>query len=372
VTHLRSFARALPFAFFLAGCHDKPAAPPAGAEPSAAADVGAVASATASASAGADAGVLVARPLPLPGATGAVSLDYIAYDATHRRLWVPAGNTASVDVLDSGTQTFTRIEGFPTVERDFQGKKRTLGASAATIGDASSVYIGSRGASNVCVVDAQSMKLGSCLALADAPDGLSYVASAKELWVTVPSKQTLVVLDVSTAATPKMKTSIKLEGQPEGFGVDDTHGVFYTNLEDKDRTLAIDVKTHKVKSTWKPDCGQEGPRGLALDVPRGLLMVACTDGVRVLDLAHDGAVLARLATGAGVDNLDYLAEGHLLYVAAGKVAKLLVVRVEDNGAMSVTRTVPTSEGARNAVVDAAGNAYVADGPKGRILFVAKE
>ena len=61
-----------------------------------------------------------------------------------------------------------------------------------------------------------------------------------------------------------------------------------------------------------------------------------------------------------------------VFVAAAKVGKLLVVSVEDKGAMSVHRTVSTSEGARNAVVDSAGNAYLADGPKGRILVIARE
>src|ERR1700690_4605854 len=37
---------------------------------------------------------------------------------------------------------------------------------------------------------------------------------------------------------------IKTDGSPECYAVDAAHGVFYTNLEDKNRTLAIDIKTH--------------------------------------------------------------------------------------------------------------------------------
>lgn len=36
------------------------------------------------------------KPLALPGADGLVMLDYLGYDRTSRRLWVPAGNTGSV------------------------------------------------------------------------------------------------------------------------------------------------------------------------------------------------------------------------------------------------------------------------------------
>jgi len=52
-----------------------------------------------------------------------------------------------------------------------------------------------------------------------------------------------------------------------------------------------------VKSTWNPGCGEEGPRGLALDSARQFLFVACTDGVRVLDAAHGGATIASLKRG---------------------------------------------------------------------------
>ena len=43
------------------------------------------------------------RPVPLPGAPAAgVFMDYLAYDRAHHRVWVPAGNTGSVDVCPNG------------------------------------------------------------------------------------------------------------------------------------------------------------------------------------------------------------------------------------------------------------------------------
>ena len=86
----------------------------------------------------------VVRAIPLPGApTGGVFMDYIAYDPALHRVWVPAGNTASVDVVDDADGKVTRIEGFATAEVERQGAKRTIGPSAATVG-ARVVYIGNR------------------------------------------------------------------------------------------------------------------------------------------------------------------------------------------------------------------------------------
>jgi hypothetical protein len=90
--------------------------------------------------------------------------------------------------------------------------------------------------------------------------------------------------------------------------------------------------------------------------------------VRILDAAHDGALLEKVDAGAGIDNIDYLDAKRLLYVASGKAAHLTVARIDDGGDATVVATWSTSEGARNAVVDSAGNAYVADPRTARLLI----
>ncbi len=270
-------------------------------------------------------------------------------------------------MFDIASSSFTRVDGFKTAEREFHGKKRMMGPSASAVGDGV-VYVGNRATSEVCAVDAKSLKLGKCLKLPTSTDGVAYVPSAKEVWVTTPRDQSITVLDASKPGALSPKTVIKLGGDVEGYAVDDAHGLFFTNTEDKGTTLAIDVKTHKLKSTWSPSCGSDGPRGIAIDVARGLLFVACTDHVQVLDAAHDGASLGKLDTGAGVDNIDYVEPSGLLYVAAGKASRLTVARFDDKGVPAVVATATTAAGSRNAVADANGNAYVPD-PNGATLLV---
>jgi DNA-binding beta-propeller fold protein YncE len=313
---------------------------------------------------------LTAKPLPLPGATAPVSLDYIGDARARARVWVPVGDTGSVDALDVASRSFTRVDGFKTGEREVHGKRRMMGPSAVAVGDGF-VYVGNRATSEVCPVDASTLKLGTCLKLPSATDGVAYVASTKEVWVTTPRDQSLTVLDASKPDTLKTRTTIKLDGAPEGYAVDESRGLFFTNLEDKNRTVAIDVKTHKVRGApWKPECGSDGPRGIAADVARGFVYVACTDHVQVLDAARDGAPLGRLDTGAGVDNIDWLETHRLLYVGAAKAAKLTIARIDDKGQPTVVATGASAEGARNPVADASGNAYLADGANARILFFA--
>jgi YVTN family beta-propeller protein len=313
--------------------------------------------------------VAAPRYIALPGApSGGVLMDYLAYDHVQNRVWVPAGNTGSVYVIDVATEHVTRLEGFVTAEVERQGVKRTVGPSAASVGEGV-VYVGNRGDSSVCAIDAASLKRASCVKLAAVPDGVAYVASAREVWVTTPRVNALAILDATDASHLSLKASVSLEGAPEGYAVDDGRGVFYTNLEDKDQTLSIDVKSRKVTRTWQPGCGEDGPRGLSLDRHLNFLVVACPNHLTVLDAGHDGKRLSSLDTGGGVDNIDYLEARHELYAAAGATAKLTVARLDAAGGLTLLSSAETVAGARNAVVSDEGKAYVTDSHGGRILVV---
>jgi len=311
---------------------------------------------------------LAMEPLALPGATAPVSLDFLFFEPRRARVWVPAGGTGSVAVFDIAAHSFSRVEGFKTVEREMHGKKRVLGPSSGAIGDGFA-YVGNRATEEVCVIDLQTLKTRSCLKLASAPDGVEYAATTREVWVTTPKSQTIAVLDASKPGVLKQKSLIKLDGEPECYALDAARGLFLTNLEDKGSTLSIDLRSHAVKDVWNAGCSSDGPRGIAVDSARGLVMVACTDHVQVLDQKNQGALLGKLDTGAGMDNLDYVANTKLLYAAAGKAARLTVARLEDDGQLTVTAVGDTVLGAKNAVADANGNAYVADGQGARLLLL---
>ena len=312
------------------------------------------------------AGGYTTTTLALPGGTAdGVFMDYLLYNPRTKTVWVPAGNTGSVDVIETGTGALHRIEGFPTQEMERKGKKRVVGPSSATLGDGV-VYVGSRGDFTICAIDEVKLARGACGKVDSMPDGIAYVAKTKEVWVTTPRDKSVRILDGATLAE---KAKLSFDGEPEGFAVDATRGRFYTNLEDKDLTLAIDLASHKTVATWKPACGEEGPHGLRLAEPEGFLFVACSTRAETLDAAHDGATLGSIDTGDGVDDLDYSAAAHQLYVGAARAAKLTVASVDAKGALGLVAAVPTKQGARNGVVDADGKVYLAHAP-GSELVVA--
>ena len=314
---------------------------------------------------------------PTPGVTGialpgapldGVSLDYLAADRGRHRVWVPAGGTGGVVVIDTTTRTVRRIGGFRVAEVERNGRKRIVGPSSATVGDGF-VYVGNRADSSVCAVNARTLKRSGCVTLESMPDGLAYVAATREVWITAPRDRAILILDVSHPAQPKAAGRIALEGDPEGYAVDQAHGVFYTNYEDRDRTVRIAIATRTITATWQPACGEDGPRGLALSADGRFLMVACPDHLDSLAAASDGHILSTLPTGSGVDDLDYLPSRRAVYAAAAADAVLTVATLDEEGALHAAASLPTAQGARNAVVADDGQVFVACGPAGRILVV---
>ena len=315
------------------------------------------------------------QPINLPGATGTVALDYFAYDRATGKVWLPASNTGSVDVIDDATDVVSQVTGFATGEIERRGRKIAVGPTAASVGDGV-IYIGNRGDATLCVIDAKSQARLECVPVstdnAVTPDGVVYVAAAREVWLTLRPKagdnapaKSLEVFDASDPSHPKPKTKIPLDGLAEGYAVDNERGLFYTNIEEAGQTVAIDVRSHKIVAKWNP--GSNDLQGLALDNARRFLFVACGDHVVSLEAGHDGKNIDSITTGAGLDNIDYSPDAKLLYAAASQAGTLTVADVDDHGKFHLKATVPTVKGARGVIAGKDETAYLIDPAHGRIL-----
>ena len=98
-------------------------------------------------------GQFTVRSLPLPTTgSGGIYMDYIAYDPATGFVWVPAGNTGAVDVVDTRTAKVRQIPDFPTAEVQARNGKRTVGPTSVTIGDGVA-YIGNRADYRICAIN---------------------------------------------------------------------------------------------------------------------------------------------------------------------------------------------------------------------------
>ena len=161
---------------------------------------------------------------------------------------------------------------------------------------------------------------------------------------------------------------IAIDGDgPESLVIDHTRGRAYTNLF-SNVSLAIDLKSRKIVDRYTNACAKNGTdpndrgsRGITLDEQRGLLMVACSEGLTsVVDVkVPNGKQVGQAKLPGGiVDIIAYDAVLHHLYAATE--TKLVFLGLSADGAVTQLGTTVLPDQARSAVVDGKGNVYVGD------------
>src|SRR5438270_13665119 len=151
--------------------------------------------------------LLLAATLKFPDVQPPVIMDYLAAEGD--RVWVPAGNTGNVYVLEKGR--FKTIGGFAT--KKGRGD-RLMGPSSVTVGDGA-VYVGNRGDSRIWAIDPKTLEKKGSVEMPGMPDGTFWVAPTREIWVTTPRENSIQIVDSSL----KIAAKIAVDG-PEGYAVD--------------------------------------------------------------------------------------------------------------------------------------------------------
>jgi hypothetical protein len=234
------------------------------------------------------------------------------------------------------------------------------------------VFASDRTARAIAVIDPAARRIVSRASLEGAPDYVRWVGATREVWVTEPDREAIEVLKLVPGDPPRLAPAgtIAVPGGPESLVVDPVRGRAYTNIF-RDATVAIALEDRAAVARWPNGC--RSARGIALDPGRGFLFVGCEEGRAVtLDAAHGGTVLGRAETGAGVDVIDVAPSSSRLYVPGADAGDLAVVQVGDGGDLAVVRRVPTARGAHCVAADDAGEVFVCDPERGRLLVVQDE
>src|SRR5262249_11937302 len=202
------------------------------------------------------------------------------YDAASGRLLIPAGRTGNVDLIDPQTRAVTPIGGFTKVAKYNAGHGQSVTSVDAGEG---LLFATDRSAQRLAVIDPKAKKIVGEAPLASGPDYVRYVGATHEIWVTQPGKSRIEGFSLAKT-TPTHSTFIEVPGGPESLAIDEKRGRAFTHLW-KEKTVAIDLRSHKLAATWTAGCGD--PRGIWMDGTRGFLLVGCEDGTATaLDVDH--------------------------------------------------------------------------------------
>ena len=281
------------------------------------------------------------QTFPLEGVSG--RFDHFAVDVARKRLFVAAlgNNTLEVIDLDAGKRV-----------KSVGGLKKPTGVRV--LPDSHRVVVASGDDGKVRVFDADLNVVGSVDGLDDA-DNVRLDPQGKLVYVGY-GEGAIAVVD---PAVPKKTASIKLEGHPESFQLEQAGPRVFVNVPAARHVAVIDRTKRAVVAHWRlRDAEANFP--MALDESHGRLFVGCRKPAKVLVLdTRTGKTVASVDCCGDADDLFYDGESRRIYVTGGAGC---VSVIEQSGAdhYRMLGNVPTAEGARTSL-------FV---PETRTLYVA--
>ena len=300
--------------------------------------------------------------IEIPGSSAGIGFDDLRFAPASGRVLVPAGRAGVLAFVDPATRGVAAITGF-SAKTEFSGGHDD-GVTSADEGRGW-IFATDRTSGLLDIVDPRSRKIVSSAKLGGPPDYVRFVDTTGELWVTQPGKETIEIFRLSGGSVPAAahEAFVSVPGGPESLVVDGKRGRAYTHLW-KGKTVVIDVKSRAIVATWENGCA--GSRGIALDESGRFLFAGCAEGKAVVLDTGSGKVVSSLASGDGVDIIDFDPTLSHLYLPGGKSATMAMLGVSREGKLSMLGTVPTAAGA-HCVASANGTVFVCDPKKGRLL-----
>jgi len=270
------------------------------------------------------------QEIPIGGEGG---WDYLSVDAVAHRLYV--AHASRVVVVDTaraavvGTITNTPgIHGFALAPE--------LGRGYASCGQNN----------QAAVVDLATLQALGHVSTGKNPDAILYEPGRREVYAFNGRGSSVTVFDALSGA---VTNTTGLPGKPEFAVADAEAGRVYCNIEDRNAVVAIDTRTHQVVNTWLTAPGDE-PAGLAIDPTRHRLFVGCHNTCMVMMDSTNGAVLASVPIGQGVDATAFDPGTCLAFSSCGD-GTVTIAREGAADAFTVVQTLPTERGARTMALD---------------------
>jgi DNA-binding beta-propeller fold protein YncE len=272
----------------------------------------------------------VVRHIPIGGTGG---WDYPAIDSAARRLYL--SHSDRVEVVDIDHQkvvgTIPKTDGVHGI---------------AIASDLHRGYVSNGRSSTMTIFDLDKLStISEVKTTGENPDAILYDPATKHVFTFNGRGQNATVFD----GDGKVLATIPLGGKPE-FAQSDRAGHVFVNVEDKNEIADIDAKNLTVAHHW-PIAPCEEPSGLAIDRAHHRLFAVCGNQKMVVVDSQNGAVVASVAIGKGVDGAAFDDKNQMAFSSNGADATLTVVHEVSPTEFTVVDNVATARGARTIAVD---------------------
>lgn len=283
--------------------------------------------------------------IQLPKEASIPAFDLLTLDSRNGRLYVAHSSAAAIDVVDVRARKLVgRVTGLAEVK------------AVALTKDPAIVYA-SDATGSVAIVDAAGLKVAKKLDVGGSPDAIDYDPVHDVVVVPIAAPNKVAFID---AKTQSVLGTLSLPGAPELIAVDQKTGNVYLAIHDLNSVVVIDTASRFILKTLK-GCDIKAPTGVAYDREQGLLFVANSGELSVIDLVIEkcrGAV----DIGHGTDQIAVNSHTHHLYTADAGSRQVSVIDTVSLKPLGVNGTGP--EAAALAVDPTTDLVYVMVGRAG--------
>jgi DNA-binding beta-propeller fold protein YncE len=285
--------------------------------------------------------------ITLPKDTVLPAIDLLTLDPRAGLLYVAHTSMAAMDVIDVH-------EG--KVIGSAQG---LIGIKAIAITHDPNIVYTSDADGNVAVVEVPTLTVKQKISVGGSPDAIEYDQLHDLVAVTLASDKAVAFIDVKTQ---KVGGKVPLPGDPGLMAVNQKDGSLYVAVHDKNEVVVIDPVALTITKTYK-GCSINLPSGLAYDPDRGLLFVAGSAQLSIVDVVLDRC-LGAVDIGHGTDQIAFNPHTHHVYTADGGSRYMSVI---DAATLKPLGVIGTGRSAATIAVDPTTDLiYVAARPAGII------
>jgi DNA-binding beta-propeller fold protein YncE len=238
--------------------------------------------------------------IQLPKEPGKPAFDLLTLDPRNAHLYISHSSVSTLEVVDVRTRTLIgRVAGLGAIKAIALTKDPNIVYTSDAIG-------------TVGVVDVPGLKLKQTLDLGGSPDAIDYDPVHDIVLVGLASDKKVAFID---ATAVKLLGTMPLPGSPELMTVDQKTGVTYLAIHDLNEVVEIDPVKRSIIKTLK-GCDIKAPTGVAYDPDQGLLFVANSGNLAVIDLVIEQC-RGGIDIGHGTDQIAFNPHLHHVYTADG-------------------------------------------------------
>ncbi|HEY5951384.1 MAG TPA: hypothetical protein VIV40_38085 [Kofleriaceae bacterium] len=279
---------------------------------------------------------------------GGGSYDDLTYSHALGKVVAAPQGTGRVFVVDPASMNVTSI-----------GVPGGVGSADAS---ATRLFVADRGGARIVAFDLATTMMVASHPLTSEPDYLRVSPTTGEVWVTVPGRNRIEILEPTGLAAI---ASVTTPSPPEGITFD-LQGRAYVNGDGA--VVAIDVAHRVVVGEWDVGCGYS--HGFPqIDLAYGLAMGGCRPNGGVGVTTIEGEQRAGYEAGGGPAVLAYDATLHHLYVRGDPSPTLSILAVCADGQLGELARVPIPERGHGAVDDELGHVWVGDSTTGDLVRI---